>query len=231
VSTIACLTGGEGPLGRDRIGGYGAGQRTPPLARSAGHTGGAPLPIVGPDRLAEVVERLLGGGIVAIPTDTVYGLAALPAREDALRALADLKGRDAGQPIAVLIDSAVDVAPYLERPEALGPVLRFWPGALTAIVRAKPGSLPVPVVTPAGTVGVRKPDDVFARQVIRACGGVLAVAREFGPGLLVLDGGPREGGIASTVVDLTGDRPRILREGPISARDLGLLEERERGAE
>lgn len=180
---------------------------------------------------------------MAIPTDTVYGLAVLPTREDALHALADLKGRDADQPIAVLIDSAVDVAPYLEDPAALDGVLRFWPGPLTAVVRAKPHSLPVPVVTEAGTVGVRKPDDVFARQVIRACGGVLAVSsanrhggepctsaeevtEEFGDALVVLDGGERAGGIASTVVDLTGDHPRILREGPISARDLGLLDSR-----
>ena len=84
-----------------------------------------------------------------------------------------------------------------------------------------------------------KPDDRIARAVIRGCGGVLAVtsanrhgqapctsaeavAAEFGPGLIVLDGGSRDGGVASTVVDASGDAPRILREGPITAADLGI---------
>jgi tRNA A37 threonylcarbamoyladenosine synthetase subunit TsaC/SUA5/YrdC len=95
------------------------------------------------------------------------------------------------------------------------------------------------VVTAEGTVGVRKPDDRFARAVIRGCGGILAVtsanrhgqppcmtaadvAAEFGDSLMVLDGGDRTGGIASTVVDVSGDRARILREGKITARDLGI---------
>lgn len=197
------------------------------------------MPILEPDRIDEVVELIRGGGIAAIPTDTVYGLATLPAHEDALRALADLKGRDADQPIAVLIDSAVDVMPYLAEPGALDRVMRFWPGPLTAVVRAREGTLPVPVVSTAGTIGVRKPDDQLARYVIRHCGGVLAVtsanrhgqapllsaedvADEFGEALVVLDGGPRDGGVASTVVDLASLPPRILRPGPISAQDLGI---------
>ncbi len=202
-------------------------------------TGGPLLPILGPDRIDEVVERILGGGIVAIPTDTVYGLACLPTHEAALNALADLKGRDRDQPIAALIDSVAGAIPYLEAPDALDPYVRFWPGALTVIVRAKHGGLLPPVVTSEGTVGVRKPDDRFARHVIRSCGGILAVtsanhhgtqpcasaeevAAEFGDAMLVLDGGGRVGGLASTVVDVTGPTPRILREGPITAADLGI---------
>lgn len=201
--------------------------------------GSRTLPILGPDRIDEVVERILGGGIVAIPTDTVYGLACLPTHEAALNALADLKGRDRDQPIAALIDSVADAIPYLVAPHALDRYVRFWPGALTVIVRAKPGGLLPPVVTAEGTVGVRKPDDRFARHVIRSCGGILAVTSanhhgsppcttaqevlaEFGDAMLVLDGGGRAGGVASTVVDASGDRPRILREGPLSAADLGI---------
>ncbi len=197
------------------------------------------MPIVDADKIDEVIALILGGGIAAIPTDTVYGLAALPRHEGALGGLADLKGRDAQQPIAVLIDSAVDVMPFLEEPAALDRVMRFWPGALTAVVRAKEGALPSPVVSEAGTIGVRKPDDQLARYVIRACGGVLAVtsanrhgqapalsaqevAAEFGEALVVLDGGPRDGGVASTVVDLASVPPRILREGPVTAEDLGI---------
>ena len=182
---------------------------------------------------------MLGGGIVGLPTDTVYGLACLPTHEAALGGLADLKGRERDQPIAALIDSIADAMAYLEDPAALDPYVRFWPGALTVIVRARPGGLLAPVVTAEGTVGVRKPDDRFARAVIRGCGGILAVtsanrhgqppcmtaadvAAEFGDALMVLDGGDRTGGVASTVVDVSGDRARILREGKITARDLGI---------
>jgi L-threonylcarbamoyladenylate synthase len=170
----------------------------------------------------------------------VYGLACLATHAEAVHALADLKGRDADQPIAVLFDSAVYLAAHLEDPAVLDRVMTHWPGALTAIVRARRGSeLVPPVVTNGGTIGVRKPDDPNARAVIRACGGVLAVtsanrhgaapatsAEEvvavFGDDLLVLDGGPREGGVASTVVDLTTSPPTIVREGPITAAMLGI---------
>ena len=198
------------------------------------------MPVVDPERVALVVRKLLSGGVVAIPTDTVYGVAALATRADAVRALAHLKGRAEDQPIAVLFDSGAALAPYLEQPEVLDRVMRFWPGPLTVVVRARPGcELARSVLTDAGTVGVRKPDDPIARMVIRACGGLLAVtsanrhghppattaeavAAEFGSGLLILDGGPRLGGVASTVVDLSVEPPRVLREGPISAEELGI---------
>jgi len=204
------------------------------------------LPILDPnhpEQLQEAVDRLLGGGIVAIPTDTVYGLAALPTHEGALGALADLKGRDRDQPIAVLIDSVAAVIPFLATADSLDPYIRFWPGALTVIVRARAGegALLPPVVSAHGTVGIRKPDDRVARALIRACGGILAVtsanrhgqapatsalevAGEFGDGFLVLDGGERTGGIASTVVDASGEAPVILRQGRITATDLGISE-------
>ncbi|MGE3856137.1 MAG: L-threonylcarbamoyladenylate synthase [Dehalococcoidia bacterium] len=199
------------------------------------------MPILPPDRIAEVVDALFAGRVVAFPTDTVYGLAALATSSAAVGALIDLKGREQQQPIAVLVDSVEAVAPYLEAPSALATVARFWPGALTAVVLARPGGLVPPVVTEAATIGVRMPDDDLARGVIRACGGVLAVtsanrhgepaatsaeecAAAFGDALVVLDGGPRNSTAPSTVVDLTGPRPRILRAGPISAADLGAEE-------
>ena len=171
----------------------------------------------------------------------MYGLACLPTHEGALGALADLKGRERDQPIAALIDSVADIIEFLEVPDALDRYVPFWPGALTVVVRARAGGLLPPVVTSEGTVGVRKPDDRIARMVIRGCGGVLAVtsanrhgqapctsaeavAAEFGPALVVLDGGSRDGGVASTVVDASGAAPRILREGPLSARELGIEE-------
>ncbi len=197
------------------------------------------MPIVGPDRVEEVIAHIRVGGVAAIPTDTVYGLAVLPDHPGALAALADLKGRDHDQPVAALLDTVEGAASILEDPAALERVRRWWPGALTTVVRARTGGLLPPVVTAAGTVGLRVPDDDLARAVIRACGGVLAVssanahgeppclsaaavAEAFGPALLVLDGGDRDGGVASTVIDLTTDPPRILRAGPVTAADLGI---------
>src|SRR5204863_6880419 len=118
----------------------------------------------------------VSGGVVAIPTDTVYGVAARATQADAVRALSHLKGRDEDQPIAVLIDSAAAIAPFLDDPASLDRVMALWPGALTVIVRARRDSGLAPaVVTAAGTVDVRKPDDPIARIVIRECGGLLAV--------------------------------------------------------
>ena len=203
------------------------------------------MPILPPDRLHEIIDALRAGEVVAIPTDTVYGIAAAPDRAEAVRRLAELKGRAADQPLALLIDSVEAVASQLEDPAVLERVRRFWPGALTAVVRVRAGFAPG-VTTEAGTVGLRQPDDELARAVIRGCGGVLAVtsanrhgeppatsaeaaAAAFGEqvarDMLVLDGGERPGGVASTVVDLTVDPPRVLREGPVSAAELGIVGE------
>ena len=196
------------------------------------------MPVLPPERLPEVVRALRAGEIVAIPTDTVYGIAASLDHPGAVRRLAELKGRAPEQPIALLIDSVEAVASQLEDPAALDRVRRLWPGALTAIVRVQAG-FAEGVRTDAGTAGLRQPDDDLARAVIRECGGVLAVTSAnrhgeppatsaaevvaiFGEEMLVLDGGPRTGGAASTVVDLTVDPPAIIREGPVSAEELGL---------
>jgi L-threonylcarbamoyladenylate synthase len=198
------------------------------------------MPIIPPERSDEAVRALLGGEVIAIPTDTVYGLAASLDHPAAVLRLAELKGRAADQPIAVLIDSAEAVTQQLDDPAALDRVRRHWPGALTAIVRTKPGFADA-VTTEAQTVGLRVPDDDLARSVIRGCGGALAVtsanrhdespatsaegvAAIFGDELLILDGGPCDGGVASTVVDLTSDSPTVLREGAVTARELGLQE-------
>jgi tRNA threonylcarbamoyl adenosine modification protein (Sua5/YciO/YrdC/YwlC family) len=205
------------------------------------------VPILPAHRAAEVVLVLLRGRVAAIPTDTVYGLAARLDDPAAVQKLAEMKGRDFDQPIAVLIARPDAVTQYLTSPERLDAVAKHWPGALTAVVQARPDAgLPSQIVSraegdPMATIGVRQPDDPVAIEVIRSCGGALAVtsanlhgeppatsaaevARIFGPDLPILDGGDRPGHVASTVVDLTGDPPKILREGPVSATDLGLTE-------
>jgi L-threonylcarbamoyladenylate synthase len=138
----------------------------------------------------------------------------------------------------VLFDSIVDILPHLEDPTVLDRIARLWPGALTVVVRAAEDSPIVsPVVTAERTIGIRKPDDSLARSVIRAAGGVLAVTSAnqhgeppattadevlltFGELLPVLDGGSREGGVASTVVDLTSEVPRVLRQGAVDVSEV-----------
>ena len=189
--------------------------------------------------VSDVVNALLTGEVVAIPTDTGYGLAAMPTDRAAVARLAALKGRDSSQPIALLFADISDITKVAEIATAeLERVGAFWPGPLTAVVHARPG-YPPPLVTEAGTVGIRQPADDLARAVIRSAGGVLAVtsanrsgeppatsaeevAAIFGDALLVLNGGSRTALAASTVVDFTSNPPRVLREGPIRAAQLGL---------
>ena len=196
------------------------------------------MTIIAPAELQALVGAIHRGEVAAIPTDTVYGLVARADDPEAVARIADLKGRSVQQPMQLLVASIEAVAPYIEDPAVLERVRPFWPGALTAVVRVRSG-LASAAVTPEGTVGVRVPDDPLAVAVIEACGGALAassanrhdeppaltaaeVEAAFGDSLLILDGGPRLGGVASTVVDLASVPPRILREGPVSAADLGL---------
>lgn len=198
-----------------------------------------PMPIVPPERVGEVVEALRSGKIVSIPTDTVYGLAALANAPEAVRGLGELKGRDSPQPVAVLFDDIKDIDPYIRPSNAFIRLSAFWPGPLTLVVEVRHASARTFLVTDEGTVGVRQPADTLARRVIREAGGVLAVtsanwtgeppamtaeqvAAAFGDSIFVLDGGPRTAQPASTVVDLTCYPPRILREGPLTAAELGL---------
>jgi L-threonylcarbamoyladenylate synthase len=189
------------------------------------------VPIIEPSSLGEIVDAICHGDVVGIPTDTVYGLAALPDNECVLRQLTQLKGRPEAQPFAVLFDSIDAVSNSIEDPELLQKLTPYWPGPLTAIVRVKAGVLPV-AVTPKGTLGLRTPADKLTRDLIRACGGSLAVTSAnrsgeepaknasqvieiFGDELLVLDGGPRNNNRPSTIIDLSVNPPSVIRDGPI----------------
>lgn len=205
------------------------------------------MPILGRGEVTSIVAAILRGEVVAIPTDTVYGFAARADSSEAVAALGEMKGREAQQPVQLLVASVDAIAPYLEDPASLERVRPFWPGAVTAIVRVR-RDLQLAVVTPEGTVGVRQPSDALALAVIEGAGGVLAatsanrhgepprataeeVRATFGDALLVLDGGARgSAGAASTVVDLASEPPRILRAGPVSAADLGIPEESSGGS-
>ena len=192
-----------------------------------------------PSGFPRAVALLRDGQLVAFPTDTVYGVGAVIWNAQAVRRLYEVKLRPAGKAIPVLLADAADlslVARNLSQ-SVLGLVERLWPGPLTVVVpRAE--AVPNEVTAGGTTVAVRVPDHDLARALIRAAGAPLAVtsanlsgqrspvtAREVAAQLgsripLVLDGGPCPGGVASTVVDLSGPTPVILRPGPLSMEDI-----------
>jgi L-threonylcarbamoyladenylate synthase len=167
---------------------------------------------------------------VAFPTETVYGLAADPLRPRAVRRIFRVKGRADAKALTLQVPSAAE-ALKLVRPDARVRKLAraFWPGPLTIVARARRGK---------GTVGVRVPAHPFALRLLRSYGKPLAVtsANPSGAGdlrraselvdfmdakveMIFLDP-KRRGAKASTVVDLTGPELRILREGPVTAREM-----------
>ncbi|HIE83378.1 MAG TPA: threonylcarbamoyl-AMP synthase [Dehalococcoidia bacterium] len=185
----------------------------------------------------EIIAALKSGQIVGIPTDTVYGLAADPLDSNALKNLSEVKGRDMNQPIAVLFSELSKLDSYIENIDQLRRIELFWPGALTAIVRAKRDRLVSPLVTDQLTIGIRKPANEAAIRILERMGGFLAVtsanrhdqkpaktAQEvtdiFDDRIPVFDGGVSLHGVASTVVDFTGNIPRLLRQGVIEFEEV-----------
>lgn len=181
----------------------------------------------------EALEVLRAGGLVAFPTDTVYGLGALAFSDKAVARLYEAKGRALEKSIPVLLAGIDQLRQVAVGPpdEALRLARRFWPGALTIVVRRQPG-LPKSVSATA-TVGVRVPDHPLARALLRAAGpmAVTSANRSGGPSLqtasqvhtelkdrveLILDGGRSQGGRPSTVVSCAGGSVELIREGPIS---------------
>ena len=195
-------------------------------------------PGVAEEVLDEAAEALRAGAVVAVPTDTVYGLAADPARPGATAAVFALKGRPAGLALPVLVDG-VDQAGAVAGPDGLrgpGRVLAeaFWPGALTVVVPRRQG-LGWDLGGDDRTVGLRCPAAAAARRLCAAVGPLATtsanrhgeapattaagVRRVFGAGLLVVDGGPCDG-VPSTVVDVCGEEPRLLRAGGVPWGDV-----------
>jgi L-threonylcarbamoyladenylate synthase len=190
-----------------------------------------------PVALRHAVDILNHGGLVVFPTDTVYGLAALPYQSEFVERLYVVKGRNSARAIALLISDPGELAQVSNGPSATAMRLaeRFWPGPLTLIVTRNP-SLP-DVLSPQPTIGVRIPDHPVALELLRMTGPLAVTSANLsgqdntntaqealgqlrGRVDLVIDGGRTPGGIPSTVVDCTGSEPVILREGPISDREI-----------
>lgn len=193
-----------------------------------------------PRCLAEAAEALARGELVAFPTETVYGLGARADVQAAVEGVFSAKGRPRGHPLIVHVADAPAARPWAAAwpPEADRLAGAFWPGPLTLILPRAPGW----GAAAAGgqtSIGLRCPDHPSARALLAAAAalGVPGVAApsanrfgrvspttaahvqdEFGESLLILDGGPCEGGIESTIVDLTGPRPVARRPGILDRR-------------
>lgn len=198
-----------------------------------------PIVSVTPDTLRDAAERLRRGELVAFPTETVYGLGAHALDPDAVARIFAAKGRPAWNPVIVHVASTADaralVHDWPDRAQRLAD--RFWPGPLTLVLR-KHDTVPDVVTAGTDTVALRVPSHPVALALLREAGIPIAapsanrftqlsptMASHVAQGLgdrvsLILDGGPCDVGIESTVLDLTGDTPTILRAGVLEADTL-----------
>lgn len=176
--------------------------------------------------LTRAAQLIRSGGVIAFPTDTVYGLAAAADDEVARRRIYHIKGRPVGLPLILMVAAESQLEGWVHvdsRAEDL--MRRWWPGPLTLILHATGG----------GTLGVRIPKHAVALELLRAAGPLMTTSANLHgkdpamtPGeaaalagvVAVLDGGIAPGGEASTVLDLTGPEPHVLREGAIPTPQL-----------
>jgi L-threonylcarbamoyladenylate synthase len=190
--------------------------------------------------IARAVEVLRAGGLVAFPTETVYGLGADAANPHALRRLFEVKGRPTDHPVIVHIARAAQLDDFGRHiPDVAHAFAEaFWPGPLTIIVRRNPDRVAPEATGGRETVGIRVPDHPVALELLDAFGAGVAApsANRFGrvsPTTaqhvrddlgadvdVVLDGGPSAVGVESTIVDVSGPHPVVLRLGGISDAEL-----------
>lgn len=183
--------------------------------------------------LAAASSALKSGRLVVMPTDTVYGLAADAFDSAAVASLLGAKGRGRDMPVPVLVGSwnTIDGLVFSVRPQARDLIRAFWPGGLSIVVQQAP-SLAWDLGDSRGTVMLRMPLHPVALELLQEVGplavssanisgrpaaaNVTQAREQLGSVVGVyLDGGPAEHAVASTIVDLTGDQPRILRAGAV----------------
>ena len=193
------------------------------------------------EALPRAVEVLSSGGLVAFPTDTVYGVASLPWTPEVVARLYEAKERPTLRAVPLLLSNADQVEHVAIIPDHFEAAFRrvaarYWPGGLTLVVLKT--ARVIEEVSRGPTVAIRVPGLVLARELIEAAGGVLAVtsanlsgqpnpvtAQEVEAQLggrieLILDGGPCPGGVPSTILDVTVCPARIIRHGIIAEDDL-----------
>lgn len=195
------------------------------------------LPAGAPESIAHALDVLRAGGLVAFPTDTVYGVGALAFDGAAIESIYVAKDRPVEKAIPILIGDVGELKKVaIDIPESAQKLAsRFWPGPLTILV---PKRLDLPeAVSATSTVGVRVPDHAVARALLRAAGPLAVtsanisgaqspvtagdVYNQLGGRIpLILDGGRTAGGVPSTLADCTTPELKVLREGPISLDEL-----------
>jgi L-threonylcarbamoyladenylate synthase len=186
----------------------------------------------------EAARIIASGGVIAFRTDTFYGLGADPLNAEAVGRIRELKGREETKPILILISDDRELDRFINNSRFLRMVaVGHWPGPLTLVGGARP-ELPVELTAGTRTIGVRLPDDESVRGLVRGCGGALTAtsanvsgqppartAKEvesyFPEGIdFIIDGGEVTATEPSTVLDVSGFKPRLVREGAISREDL-----------
>jgi L-threonylcarbamoyladenylate synthase len=187
-------------------------------------------------RAREVVRS---GGVIAYPTETFYGLGADPGNRAAVRRLFEIKGRPADQPILLLIRSTDEVKEWAsEITRSAGALMeKFWPGPLTLVFAAKPGVMRE-ITAGRGTIGLRVPGNPLTLRLLEVLGSALTgtsanisggrspqTAEETAAAIggmvdLILDGGRTTGGRSSTVMDVSQDPPRLIREGAVPLNEI-----------
>ena len=182
--------------------------------------------------IAQAAERLRAGAVIAFPTDTLYGVGARAADPAAMARLYEVKRRPSGQPMVWLVSDRDQVERFaVVSPAAAGLMARFWPGPLTLV-------LPARADRDGPTIAVRAPNHAVSLSLLSSLGEPIAsssanpaghpppvdadqVIAGLGDELdLVLDGGPCQIGQPSTILDLSGATPRILRQGAIPSSEL-----------
>lgn len=201
---------------------------------------------VTPTSIEQAADLLHRGKLVAIPTETVYGLGADASNPEAVAKIFQVKGRPADHPLIVHLAYASQMKDWAEKvpDSALRLASAFWPGPLTMILRKK-ASVPAVVTGGQETVALRVPDNPVALWLLRVFGGGIAapsanrfgrispttaqhVAEELGDAVdCILDGGPCTVGVESTIIDLTDQQPTILRPGRITRSQLEEVLQRE----
>ena len=192
-----------------------------------------------PDSIAQAAEVVRSGGVVCFPTRCLYGLGADAFSVAAVERIYEIKQRPAEMPLLVLINAAAQLAGLAKRIPRMAHVLmqRFWPGRLTLVLEAE-ANIPDHLTAGNGKIGIRLAAHPVARALVEAVaypitgtsanisGGVgCRQISELNPQIrrevdLILDAGPLKGGVGSTVVDVTGDSPVVIREGEVSKPEI-----------
>lgn len=191
------------------------------------------------DIFSDAAAIIRKGGVVAFPTRSLYGLGADAFNPDAVDRVFDIKQRRAENPILVLIEDRLQLEHLVKRiPDVASRLMvKFWPGRITIVFEAR-DTVPLKLTAQSGKIGVRMPGHAVAQALVKAVQGPITgtsanLSGDAGCSQiehlntqltwqvdLILDAGPLKGGIGSTIVDVTGDRLQIIREGEISAEEI-----------